>query len=100
MVIFLIPSHGLALLRLHSAHERLLSRNTLIFFFPMKAEVFLGTGFFELRGGEMFFGQKKISRASREDPGEASLWGFWNPSALWWGQFDEMGKFLLWSKWV
>ena len=63
-------------------------------------EVFLGTGFFELRGGEMFFGQKKISRASRalralRDPGEASLWGFWNPSALWWGQFDEMGKFLV-----
>ena len=35
------------------------------FFLVSWSEVFLGTGFFELRGGEMFFGQKKISRASR-----------------------------------
>ena len=68
----------------------------IFFFFSPSAEVFLGTGFFELRGGEMFFGQKKNSRASRAKTLEKLVCGvFWNTSALWWGQFDEMGKFLV-----
>ena len=55
----------------------------------------MGPVFLTLGGGEVFFGLQNFSRASRAKPLEKLVRGdFWNPSALWWGQFDEMDKFL------
>ena len=41
----------------------------------MPAEVFFGTGFFDLRGGEVFFGLQNFSRASRAKPLEKLVRG-------------------------
>ena len=43
----------------------------------------------------MFFGQKKFSRASRAKTLEKLVCGGFGIRPLWWGQFDEMGKFLV-----
>ena len=47
-------------------------------------------------GGVRCFSGCKIFRALRaRSPWRSWFVGdFWNPSALWWGQFDEMDKFL------
>ena len=58
------------------------------FFFTITSEVFFGTGFFDLRGGEVFFGLQNFSRASRAKPLEKLVrGGFLDP----WGILGYFG---------
>ena len=54
-------------------HQKFFS--TRFFFFFHHSEVFFGTGFFDLRGGEVFFGLQNFSRASRAKPLEKLVRG-------------------------
>ena len=60
--------------KVHCSREGLCI-STLLFFFQSGTEVFFGTGFFDLRGGEVFFGLQKFSRASRAKPLEKLVRG-------------------------
>ena len=65
------------------------------FFYQLNQRFFLGPVFLTL-GGVRCFSGCKIFRALRARSPWRSWFvgGFWNQSALWWGQFDEMDKFL------
>ena len=66
------------------------------FFFPfLHQRFFLGPVFLTLGGVRCFSGCKIFRALRARSPWRSWFVGdFWNPSALWWGQFDEMDKFL------